>query len=84
MLKAMDIKALPKPVKLAVSTKDSKSKDMVNVLQWIKDHNPVLHMKSWRIIDRQPELQCQQAYPIGRWNETVAMESYYISVELAL
>jgi hypothetical protein len=43
MLKAIDTKDLPKPVKMALRTSDKQSKDTEELLQWIRDLNPGLH-----------------------------------------
>jgi hypothetical protein len=46
MLKAMDVKDLPKPVMMALRSKDRQSKNTVELLQWIKDLSPELRTEN--------------------------------------
>jgi hypothetical protein len=54
-LKAMDDRKLPRPVKVALRTKDNAVKSSEELLKWIKNLNPGLHTKHWRVLHRLPE-----------------------------
>jgi hypothetical protein len=58
-LKATEAKHLPKPVKMALRTKDKEATGPEVLLKWIKSLNPGLHMENWRVLDSKDE-------PIGR------------------
>jgi hypothetical protein len=58
-LKAIDAKHLPKPVKMALRTKDKVATGPEELLKWIKSLNPGLHTENWRVLDSKDE-------PIGR------------------
>jgi hypothetical protein len=46
---------LPKPVKVALRTKNKIVKSSNELLKWTEDLNPGLHTESWRVLDRQHE-----------------------------
>jgi hypothetical protein len=50
-LKAIDDKNLPKPVKMALRTRDKFFLVPEDVLQWIKSLNPWIHTQNWRVFD---------------------------------
>ena len=58
-LKAIDAKHLPKPIKMALRTKDKVATGPEELLKWIKSLNPGLHMENWRVLDSRNE-------PFGR------------------
>jgi hypothetical protein len=58
-LKAMNARNLPKPVKVALRTKDKVAKNPDELLKWIKNLSPGLHKEHWRVLDRQPEPKVQ-------------------------
>jgi hypothetical protein len=58
-LKAIYAKHLPKPVKMALRTKDKVATGPEELLKWIKSLNPGLHTENWRVLDSKDE-------PIGR------------------
>jgi hypothetical protein len=45
-LKAKDARNLPKPVKVALRTRDKVAKTQDELLNWIKNINPGLHTKN--------------------------------------
>jgi hypothetical protein len=47
-LKAVDARNLPKPVKVALRTRDRVAQNQDELLRWIKNLNPGLHMENWR------------------------------------
>jgi hypothetical protein len=55
-LKATDARNLPKPVKVALGTKDKVGKGY-ELLKWIKDLKPGLHTEHWRVLDMLPDLK---------------------------
>jgi hypothetical protein len=58
-LKAIDAKHLPKPIKMALRTKEKVAKGPEEILEWIKSLNPGLHTENWRVLDSRDE-------PLGR------------------
>jgi hypothetical protein len=56
-LKAMDARNLPKPVKVALRTRDKVAQTQDELLNWIKNLNPGLHMENSRVLGRQSELK---------------------------
>jgi hypothetical protein len=59
-LKAMDARKLPKPIKVAIRTRDKVAKSHEELLKWIKDLNPGPNIEHCRVLDRQPELKGQR------------------------
>jgi hypothetical protein len=59
-LKATDARNLPKPVKVALRTRDTAAKSPEELLNGIKNLNPGLHIEHWRVLDRQPEPKGQR------------------------
>jgi hypothetical protein len=54
-LKATDAKHLPKPVKMALRTKDKVATGPEDLLKWIKSLNLGLHTENWRVLDSKDE-----------------------------
>ncbi|PNF41014.1 hypothetical protein B7P43_G08808 [Cryptotermes secundus] len=59
-LKITDTKNLPKPVKIAIRTKDKVVQNPDELLKWIGNLNPGLYTESWRILDRKSEPKGQR------------------------
>jgi hypothetical protein len=59
-LKATDARNLPKPVKVALRTRDKVAQNQEEQLKWIADLNPGLHTENWRVLDKQPESRGQR------------------------
>jgi hypothetical protein len=51
----MGSRNLPKPVTVALRTKDKFVKSPDELLKWMKDLSPGFHTEHWRILDKQPE-----------------------------
>jgi hypothetical protein len=49
-LKATDARNLPKPVKVALRTRDKVAQTQEELLKWTKNLNPGLHTEHWRIL----------------------------------
>jgi hypothetical protein len=56
-LKVTNAKNLPKPVKVALRTRDNIAKSPEELLKWVKDLNPGLHIENWRVLVSQPEFK---------------------------
>jgi hypothetical protein len=55
-LMAADAKNLPKPVKIALKTRDKVAHSQEELLKWIKHLNPgLLHTEHWRTLDKQSQ-----------------------------
>jgi hypothetical protein len=54
-LKETDAKHFPKPVKMALRTKDKVATGPEEILRWIKSLNPRLHMENWRVLNSKSE-----------------------------
>ncbi|PNF41280.1 hypothetical protein B7P43_G01460, partial [Cryptotermes secundus] len=59
-LKATDARNLPKPVKVALRTRDKIAQNQEELLKWIADLNPGLHTENWRVLDKQSESKGQR------------------------
>jgi hypothetical protein len=59
-LKATDARNLPKPVKVALRTRNKEAQTQDELLRWIKNLNPGLHAEKWRVLGRQSELKGQR------------------------
>jgi hypothetical protein len=59
-LKATDARNLPKPVKVALRTRDIVAQTQDELLAWIKTHNPGLHTDHWKVLDKQSEPKHQR------------------------
>jgi hypothetical protein len=59
-LKATDARNLPKPVKVALRTRDKAAQTHDDLLKWIRNLNPGLHTKHWRVLDKQSEPKGQR------------------------
>jgi hypothetical protein len=59
-LKVTDAGSLPKPIKVALRTRDNIAKSPEELLKWVKDLNPGLHVEHWRVLVRQPEPKGQR------------------------
>jgi hypothetical protein len=51
MLKATDARNLPKPVKVALRTRDKVAQNQEELLKWIADLNLGLHTENQRVLD---------------------------------
>jgi hypothetical protein len=54
-LKATDARSLPKPVKVALRTKDKVAQTQEELLTWIKNLNAGLNTEHWKVMDKQYE-----------------------------
>jgi hypothetical protein len=63
-LKVTDARNLPKPVKVALRTRDKIAKSPEELLKWVKDLNPGLHVENWRVLVNQPEHKGQRLIPL--------------------
>jgi hypothetical protein len=78
LLKAMDARDLPRPVKMAIRTWDKQSDDTEELLRWIRDLNPGLHMEHWRVLERQLESKGQRLIlPVDRDSAKAIKETGY-------
>jgi hypothetical protein len=59
-LKVTDGRKLPRPVKVALRTRDNIAKSPEELMKWVKDLNPGLHVENWRVLVRQPEPKSQR------------------------
>jgi hypothetical protein len=59
-LKAMDARNLPKPVNVALRTRDKVAQTQDELVSWIRNLNPGLHTENWRVVGRQSEPKCQR------------------------
>jgi hypothetical protein len=73
-LNATDARNLPKPVKVALGTKDKVANSPDELLKWIKDLNPGLHTEHWRILDKQPEPEGQRPILLIDWDSHTAIK----------
>jgi hypothetical protein len=77
-LKATDARNFPKPIKVALRTRDKVAKSPEELLKWIKDLNPGLQTEHWMVLDTQPELKGQRLILlIDRDSLTVIKETGY-------
>jgi hypothetical protein len=67
-LKARDARNFPKPVKVALRTRDTVTKSPEELLKWIKVLNPGIHIEHWRVLDRQPEPKGQRLILLIDWD----------------
>jgi hypothetical protein len=51
---------LPKPLKVALRTRDRLAQTQDELLSWIKNLNPGLHMENWRVLGRQSQPKGQR------------------------
>jgi hypothetical protein len=51
-LKATDARNLPKPVRVALRTRDKVAQIQDELIRWIKNLNPGLLTENWRIMDK--------------------------------
>jgi hypothetical protein len=58
--KTTDTGILPKPVKVAIRTRNKDAQTQNELLRWNKDQNPGIHTENWRILDKQSELKGQR------------------------
>jgi hypothetical protein len=73
-LKATNARNLPKPVKLALRTRNKVTQTQDNLLKWIKNLNPGLHTEKWRILDKQSELKGQRLILHIDWDFLLAIK----------
>jgi hypothetical protein len=59
-LKATNTRNLPKPLKVVLRTRDKVAQIQDELLNWIKNLNPGLHMENWRMLGRQSEPKGQR------------------------
>jgi hypothetical protein len=59
-LKATDARNLPKPVKVALRTRDEIAQNQDELLNLIKNLKPGLHTGNWRVLGRQSEPKGQK------------------------
>jgi hypothetical protein len=77
-LKATDARNLPKPIKVALRMRNKLAKSPEEVLKWIKDLNPGLHIEHWRVLDRLPEPKSPRLILLIYWDSlTVIKETGY-------
>jgi hypothetical protein len=59
-LKVTDVRKLPKPVKVALRTRDKVAQTQDKLLTWIKNLNPGLNTEQWKVLDKQSEPKGQR------------------------
>jgi hypothetical protein len=50
----------PKPVKIALRTRDKVAQNQEEIFRWMKHPNPGLNTKHWRVMDKAPEPNSQR------------------------
>jgi hypothetical protein len=73
-LKITDARNLPKPVKVALRTRDKVSQTQDELIMWIKNLNPGLNTEHWKILDRQSEPTGQRIILHIDWDSLVSDE----------
>jgi hypothetical protein len=73
-LKATDTRNLPKPVKVALRTRDKVVQTQDELLKWIKNLHPRLHTKHWRVLDKQSEPKHQRLILLIDWDSLTAIK----------
>ncbi|PNF26441.1 hypothetical protein B7P43_G16453 [Cryptotermes secundus] len=77
-LKATEARNLPKPVKVALHTRDKVVQNQEELLKWIADLNPGLHTENWRVLNRQSESKGQRLILfIDRDSHTIIQRTGY-------
>ncbi|PNF16032.1 hypothetical protein B7P43_G04600, partial [Cryptotermes secundus] len=77
-LKATDARNLPKPVKVALRTKDKIDQNQEELLKWITDLNPGLHTENWRVLDKQSQTKGERLILfIDRDSHTIIQRTGY-------
>jgi hypothetical protein len=74
-LKVTDARNLPKPVKVALRTKDNVAQTQDELLTWVKNLNPGLNTEHWKVLNRQSEPKGQRLILHIDWNSLVAIRS---------
>jgi hypothetical protein len=59
-LKVTDARNLPKPVKVALRTRDKAAQTQEELLTWIKNLTPGLNTAHWKVLDKQSEPKGQR------------------------
>jgi hypothetical protein len=54
-LKVTDARNLPKPVKVALRTKDNIAETQDELLTWVRNLNPGLNTEHWKVLNMQSE-----------------------------
>jgi hypothetical protein len=83
-LKATDARNLPKPVKVTLRMKDKVAKSPDELLKWIKDLNPGLHMEHWRVPNRQPMLTGHRLIFLIDWDSHTIIKKTVYKIFLGL
>jgi hypothetical protein len=73
-LKATDARNLPKPVKVALRTRDKVTQGQEELLKWTADHNPGFHTESWRVLDKQSESKGQRLILFIDWGSYTTIQ----------
>jgi hypothetical protein len=73
-LKATDARNLPKPVKVALRTRDKVAQTHDELLKWIRNFNPGLHTEHWRVPDNQSEPKGQRLILLIDWDSLTAIK----------
>jgi hypothetical protein len=73
-LKATDARNLHKPVKVALRTRDKVAQTQDELLSWIKNLNPGLHTKNWRMLGGQSEPKGQRLILHINWDSLVTIQ----------
>jgi hypothetical protein len=66
---------LPKPVKIALRTRDNIAQTQDKLLTWIKNLNPRLSTEHWKVLDKQSELKGQRLILHIDWGSLAAIKS---------
>jgi hypothetical protein len=74
-LNTTNARNIPKPIKAALRTKDKVAQTQDELLRWIKNLNPWLHMENWRILDKQSEPNGQRLVLHIDWDSFVAIKN---------
>jgi hypothetical protein len=61
---------LPKPIKMALRTKEKVAKGPEELLEWIKSLNPGVHMENWRVLDSRDEPHGRRLILLVDWDST--------------
>jgi hypothetical protein len=61
-LMATDARNLPKPIKVALRVRDKVAQTEDELIRWIQNLNPGLHMENWRVLGRQSEPKSQRLF----------------------
>jgi hypothetical protein len=73
-LKATNARYLPKPIKVSLRVRDKVAQTQDELLRWINNLNPGLHMENWRVLGVQPEPKGQRLTLRIDWDSLVIIQ----------